>query len=106
MNDSGHWCPVCGYDALEAPPENHTICPSCGTQFGLDTTFHTIHELRQRWLAMGALWWSEFDIPPAGWDGHRQVRQVERYSGGSVTDDRDRKAARVVPAAAWSYAVG
>lgn len=105
MNHNNDPCPVCGYDGLGAPPENHTICPSCGTQFGLDTVFHSIHELRQRWLAMGALWWSESDDPPAGWDGRRQVRRVERYSGGSVTDDHDRQTARFVPAAAWSYAV-
>lgn len=73
MSDTTYPCPVCDYNGLELPPQNHTICPSCGTQFGLDTVFHSIPELRQRWLAKGALWWSESDVPPPGWEGLAQT---------------------------------
>ncbi len=81
MNEANYMCPVCGYDRLELPPERHMICPSCGTQFGLDTVLHSIEELRRRWLAAGAAWWSESEVPPQGWNGRLQVRRVERYSG-------------------------
>ncbi len=105
MSPTSYLCPVCGFNRLEVPPENHAICPSCGTQFGLDTLLHSTEELRLRWLVQGAQWWSESDAAPPGWDGRRQVQRVARYSGGGVTDDHERELARVVPLASWSHAV-
>src|ERR1017187_7282190 len=43
-------CSVCGYDRLEDPPKNFTICPSCGTEFGYDDAFASHAELRAKWL--------------------------------------------------------
>lgn len=105
MSQPTYLCPVCGYDGLDLPPDNHTICPSCGTQFGLDTLLHSVDELRLRWLALGARWWSESDVAPPGWDGRRQVQRVAPYSGGGVTDNHEPEVARVVPLASWSHAV-
>ena len=44
-------CPVCGYDRLEEPPKNFSICPSCGTEFEFDDTFQTHAQLRAAWLS-------------------------------------------------------
>jgi hypothetical protein len=57
-------CPVCGFDSLEYPPEDFAICPSCGTEFGLDDANYTIEELRARWIKGGSQWWSISDSFP------------------------------------------
>lgn len=69
-------CPVCGYNYLKAPPQEGTICPSCGTQFGYHDFSFSHSELRQRWLANGAQWWSRNTPPPVGWDPHAQVQRA------------------------------
>lgn len=56
-------CPVCEYDRLRHPPENHHICPSCGTQFDYDDGAKTHAELRAEWIAGGRKWWSEANKP-------------------------------------------
>lgn len=58
-----HTCPVCGYNRLVAPPEEGTICPSCGTQFGYHDFAFSHAELRAHWLANGARWWSKNILP-------------------------------------------
>jgi len=61
-------CPVCGYDQLSRPPRDYSICPCCGTEFGYDD-YATIHEqLRQRWMASGAHWFSHARPAPNGWN--------------------------------------
>lgn len=58
-----HVCTVCSYDKLDEPPENFSICPSCGTEFGYHDEFESHDELRQRWIASGSKWWSEHEAP-------------------------------------------
>jgi hypothetical protein len=51
-------CPVCGFNQLENPPEDHVICPCCGTQFGYDDVAHSYRELRNIWLHKGGRWFN------------------------------------------------
>jgi hypothetical protein len=61
-------CPVCGYTQLPRPPRDYLICPCCGTEFGYDD-YATVHEqLRQRWMALGAPWFSRTRSAPQGWN--------------------------------------
>lgn len=67
----GFLCPVCGYNDALAPPYKNgqydwyqEICPSCGTQFGYDDCGISHQELRRKWLAGGARWWSSSPQPP------------------------------------------
>lgn len=75
-------CPVCGYDGLaeqaydERGGASFEICPSCGTEFGYDDSAATHTELRQRWLAAGARWWSKSQQPPPGWDPRDQLSNL------------------------------
>jgi hypothetical protein len=66
-------CPVCGYDKLTRPPENHEICPSCGTEFGYDDVGLSYRELREEWLRDGAVWFSPVRLPPPGWNPFDQL---------------------------------
>lgn len=61
-------CPVCSYDELTQPPSDWSICPCCGVEFEYDDCNASHEELRERWLANGAEWWSDADKPPADWD--------------------------------------
>jgi len=54
MNE--HTCPVCGYNALEFPPRDHSICACCGTEFGYDDRVLTHQQLRDEWVSKGCLW--------------------------------------------------
>lgn len=69
-------CPVCGYDQLREPPQDHSICPSCGTHFGYDDFTTSHQELRRRWIAAGARWWSSATPPPPGWSAREQLRRA------------------------------
>lgn len=66
-------CPVCGYTQLPRPPCDYLICPCCGTEFGYDD-YATVHEqLRQRWMALGAPWFSRTRLVPQGWNSVVQL---------------------------------
>jgi hypothetical protein len=65
-------CPVCGF-AMEEPPRDYHICPCCGTEFGYHDVNSSIEAIRAEWLRNGLKWWSEFDVPPVGWDPFGQV---------------------------------
>jgi hypothetical protein len=67
-------CPVCGYE-LEAPPKDYRICPSCGTEFGVNDVNATISDLREAWMNTGPRWWSRTDSIPDNWD---PIAQMER----------------------------
>jgi hypothetical protein len=54
-------CPVCAFNALELPPENFTICPCCGTEFGYNDATRTYRELRNNWLRLGGQWFDMED---------------------------------------------
>jgi hypothetical protein len=71
-------CPVCGYDKLKKPPEEHLICVCCGTQFDLDDegplakpVMHAM--LRRAWVESGAHWYSRVVPPSAAWNPWRQM---------------------------------
>jgi hypothetical protein len=70
-------CPVCGYGQMSGPPENYNICPSCGTEFGYDDLSKSHRQLRNKWLASGAKWFS-FATPPPDfyWNGFLQVTEA------------------------------
>lgn len=93
----GYICPVCGYDHLRRPPLDYVICPSCGTEFGYDD-FATSHaELRRRWIAGGARWWSPNTPPPQNWSPIEQLARVTRpfiasdlYFGNTVSPTTSR----------------
>jgi len=67
-------CPVCGYNEMAQPPENFYICPSCGTEFENDD-FEVSHaNLRERWLDLGAPWFSKAVPRPNEWNPISQLR--------------------------------
>jgi hypothetical protein len=70
-------CPVCGYNKLTDPPKHFNICPSCGTEFENDDYETSYAELRARWIAGGARWWSEYDLKPIFWSAREQLRRVD-----------------------------
>src|SRR5438045_1669944 len=69
-------CPVCGYDRLDEPPEDWSICPCCRTQF--DFTDNEAHyaRLRAAWIADGAKWESRYIPQPPDWNPITQLLNV------------------------------
>jgi hypothetical protein len=77
-------CTVCGFDGLKYPPADHVICPSCGTQFGLDDegpfSKDEAHlRLRNRWISNGAKWYSKVLPEPAQWNPYNQMMVAGLY---------------------------
>lgn len=73
-----YFCPVCGYSGLRRPPVDHTICPSCGTQFGYsDAGPDPLPEkqalLRKIWVGKGAQWHSRYIPQPFLWNPWDQL---------------------------------
>lgn len=66
-------CPVCGYARLTSPPRDYHICPCCGTEFGADDIDFSHEEIRSRWIATGAHWFSTATPQPDGWDAGKQL---------------------------------
>lgn len=64
-------CPVCGFAKMENPPEDHFICPCCGTQFGYDDVAHSYEQLREAWISSGARWFN--GLPPLTWNPWQQL---------------------------------
>jgi hypothetical protein len=78
-------CPVCGYNAMKKPPADHSICPCCGVEFGLDDAgpalIDEIHAgLRRRWLTQGMKWHSQYLHAPSGWNAIDQLVAAGLYS--------------------------
>jgi hypothetical protein len=73
---SAHICPTCGFDQLEDPPNNCTICPSCATEFEYDDVRMTKKELRRAWVEGGYTWWSRLEEPPEDWNPRRQIEEL------------------------------
>jgi hypothetical protein len=74
MNE--HVCPVCGYDRLELPPQNYSICACCGTEFGYDDRLLTHAQLRREWIERGFPWFDADEPRPARWDPMHQLQRV------------------------------
>jgi transcriptional regulator with XRE-family HTH domain len=66
-------CPVCGYDELTKPPEDYTICPSCGTEFENDDFDRTHAGLRHDWISDNMPWFSRSTPAPKNWSPYRQL---------------------------------
>src|SRR5438132_103944 len=66
-------CPVCGYDHLEFPPANFSICACCGTEFGYDDRVLTHDELRRRWVQRGCPWFDLDESKPVAWNPYMQL---------------------------------
>lgn len=66
-------CPVCGFSELPEKPENYSICPCCGTEFGFDDAEFSYAELRARWIAEGMHWFSRYRLKPANWSPWEQL---------------------------------
>jgi hypothetical protein len=72
-------CPVCGYDRLEFPPINFSICACCGTEFGYDDRVLTHYQLRERWIVRGSIWFDEGERKPIGWNPYIQMTSAGLY---------------------------
>ena len=66
-------CPVCGYDRLEFPPRDFTICGCCGTEFGYDDRVLSHGELTRRWAEKDCPWFDPGEPKPEGWNGNMQL---------------------------------
>ncbi len=69
-------CPVCGYDQLPSPPADYTICPSCGTEFGVSDVEYTLDELQSEWVRSGYRWHSRVVQRPTHWNPSEQLLRV------------------------------
>jgi hypothetical protein len=78
-------CPVCGYDQLDEPPQDWSICPCCRTQFDFTGSVAWYAELRARWIANGAKWSSRYTAPPPNWNPLEQLCNI-----GYEATERDR----------------
>jgi hypothetical protein len=73
-------CPVCGFPDLAEPhldptgSPTYSICPCCGVHFGADDVDDSHLELRRRWVAEGAAWWSQNETAPKGWNAEAQLK--------------------------------
>lgn len=66
-------CPVCAFPDLPEPPENFSICPSCGTEFGFDDARASHARLRQSWIQAGVPWFSRARHAPVDWNPWLQL---------------------------------
>jgi hypothetical protein len=71
-------CPVCGYP-LENGPEEFSICPSCGTEFGYSDARRSHPELSGAWIADGAPWTGPAEMRPTGWSAVAQLEAAGLY---------------------------
>lgn len=69
-------CPVCGFNKMPFPPEDHNICSCCGTEFGYHDFRLSHADLRRSWIESGAHWFSAKMAPPAGWNSLRQINEL------------------------------
>lgn len=55
------------------------ICPSCGTEFGIDDLHQSFQTIRNNWIAEGMPWFDDISLPPPNWSPVTQL-----ISGGFV----------------------
>lgn len=75
MADAQSLCLVCGYE-MEDPPRDYNVCPSCGTEYGVNDVNASYAELRQAWFKTGPVWWSKTDKQPENWSPSRQLANL------------------------------
>jgi hypothetical protein len=68
-------CPVCGF-VMEDGLWDFNICPSCGTEFGVNDRNATLEELRQEWIETGPTWQSTVIPQPENWNPIMQFIDV------------------------------
>lgn len=73
---TAYLCPVCGFKELTEPPEDFSVCPSCGTEFDYHDVGVSHEELRSLWIEEGARWFSPVRLAPQGWDPYVQLLRV------------------------------
>lgn len=78
-NKTKYPCPVCGFP-LKYSADNFNICPSCGTEFGAETSIYTYQELRDNWMQRGAHWASRFYPPPNNWNPWQQMFDARLFT--------------------------
>lgn len=74
-------CPVCGY-AMDRPPADFNICPSCETEFGYSDAGTHYGELRAAWIEDGAPWRSAVVTKPDRWNGYVQLFKTDLITLG------------------------
>jgi|ERR1700733_11074754 len=66
---NGHYiCPVCGYNGLEFPPRDYSICACCGTEFGYDDRALSHSTLRVEWILKRFPWFDADEPKPVSWN--------------------------------------
>ncbi|MGE0450351.1 MAG: hypothetical protein AB7Q29_12310 [Vicinamibacterales bacterium] len=98
---------------MEAPVLSYEICPSCGTEFGYTDSAPTDLARRQRhyalmleWLRTGPSWYAQWQAPPAGWNGRRQLLQRWFATARGISDPPNKASERqLVEARPTSYGV-
>ena len=83
-----HECPVCGYDRLELPPLDYSICPCCGTEFGASDRILTYEQLRDTWINSGCIWFDTDEPRPVNWNPFEQLRRAG-LAGPFATNSAD-----------------
>jgi hypothetical protein len=74
-SDVQNLCLVCGYE-MDDPPRDYNVCPSCGTEYGVNDVNASYEQLRQAWIATGPAWWSKTDPQPENWSPSRQLANL------------------------------
>ncbi len=78
-------CCICGYDELEEPQykddyATFTICSCCGFESGFDDDAVskplTFEEYRNKWIELGAPWFSSSKKPSVNWDYKTQLKRI------------------------------
>lgn len=78
------------------------ICPSCGTQFGLDDRRVSHEDLRAVWIGDGARWFSDSTSPPAEWNARAQVLRVLHVTEEDGVSLFRRRSERDAPCPRWT----
>src|SRR5882672_7518879 len=68
-------CLVCGY-GMDDPPRDYNVCPSCGTEYGVNDVNASYEELRKAWIRTGPKWWSKTDPEPENWSPSFQLASL------------------------------
>lgn len=90
--DTGHTCPVCGYElnfkAWDNGYDSQEICPSCGTQFGYNDFGTSKEEIISKWRTLRKNWIergmkfkhpsSMLKLPSNDWNPSEQLKNIPK----------------------------